>query len=280
MKKTWAIAALIFGVVGAVAGALWLNRPSQLETEDWPVENIYMGKTIVTGQRDETRIPGFKLALADVLKKVSGDSAISVDDVPDIQAYVKNFSEHDRMADIPIHDEQGTRDRPFELTVEFERAKVDALLSTSNHQPWGGERPRVVVLLVVKFDSHSYILTADDDQGMDQRDALVATAWQAGVPIALPQGESVSNTKLTPGQLLSGTAEALAQRFAVPRVLLGNIAWKSGMKGWEAHWEFNDGQTSHNWQIQDVNFDDAFRSAMRGTAQILSGHGEPGDGAL
>ena len=33
----------------------------------------------------------------------------------------------------------------------------------------------------------------------------------------------------------------------------------------------------HDWQIQNVNFDAAFRSAMRGAAQVLSGHGEPED---
>ncbi len=33
---------------------------------------------------------------------------------------------------------------------------------------------------------------------------------------------------------------------------------------------------AHRWTVNNVNFDEAFRSAMRGLAQILSGHGEPG----
>ncbi len=34
-------------------------------------------------------------------------------------------------------------------------------------------------------------------------------------------------------------------------------------------------QGDHRWQICGVNFDTAFRNAMSGSAQILSGHGEP-----
>ena len=50
------------------------------------------------------------------------------------------------------------------------------------------------------------------------------------------------------------------------------------MPGWKAVWDFDAKGQIHHWQIQNVNFDDAFRSAMRGAAQILSGHGEPKDG--
>jgi uncharacterized protein len=34
-------------------------------------------------------------------------------------------------------------------------------------------------------------------------------------------------------------------------------------------------QSDHRWQIRGVTFDAAFRNAMEGSAQILSGHGEP-----
>ena len=87
-------------------------------------DSLYTGLAYVTGQMEETRLPGFGRALEEVLVKVSGDARLGAD--PRVAAltgeaarYVETFSYRDRMADIPIHDEQGTRERPFELTVAF-----------------------------------------------------------------------------------------------------------------------------------------------------------------
>jgi hypothetical protein len=58
-------------------------------------------------------------------------------------------------------------------------------------------------------------------------------------------------------------------------LLLGRLVWNKGTLGWKADWLLNFGTTAYRWTIKDVNFDDAFRSAMRGAAQIVSGHGAP-----
>ena len=70
---------------------------------------MYLARTIVTGQRDETRLPGFGRCLVDVLKKVSGDPDITSEEVATAAGpaldYVKGFSDCDRMEGIPIHDD-------------------------------------------------------------------------------------------------------------------------------------------------------------------------------
>jgi len=109
---------------------------------------LYAGRTVVTGQRDETRIPAFKTALLDVAKKVSGDHRITENDIEsivhgNINLYVKDFKDHDRMQDIPIHDEQGTRDRSFDLQVNYAPNRVDALLRSLGRKPWGNRDFRV-----------------------------------------------------------------------------------------------------------------------------------------
>ena len=47
------------------------------------------------------------------------------------------------------------------------------------------------------------------------------------------------------------------------------------MLGWTADWRLSGGKAVHDWKIAGVNFDDAFRNALRGAAQILSGNSEP-----
>jgi hypothetical protein len=282
MKKSWLIILATLGIACvAVAYVVWPYHT--LAREAYLIANIYTGKAIITGQRDETRIPGFGRALLDALKKVSGDPSLSEEEMtaaagPQVQEFVESYHEHDRMEGIPIHDEQGTRDRPFDLVVDFHKGKVDRLLHALKRQPWLALRPEVPVLLVVHFDDHSYVLTADEEQGTDQRDALIATAWQAGVPFALPLAEGLQSPGLDPGKLFPSAGvrvNDLRQRFRLDHLLVGRISWKDGMAGWKAEWIFNSNGTDHRWQIVNVNFDDAFRSAMRGVAEILSGHGEP-----
>ncbi len=53
------------------------------------------------------------------------------------------------------------------------------------------------------------------------------------------------------------------------------IAWNKDALGWAAEWRLFDGKEVHGWKIKDVSFDDAFRSALWGSALILSGNGEP-----
>jgi len=282
MKKSWLImiASLTIAFV-AVVYVVWPYHA--LEREAYLIANIYTGKAIITGQRDETRIPGFGRALLDALKKVSGDPGISEEEMtaaagPKLPEFVESYHEHDRMEGIPIHDEQGTRDRSFDLVVDFHQGKVDRLLHELKRQPWLASRPEVTVLLVVHFDDNTYVLTADEEQGTDQRDAFIATAWQAGVRLALPLAEGLQSAGLDPGKLFP-TAEVrvndLRQRLRLDHLLVGSISWKGGMRGWKAEWILNSNGTDHRWHIVDVNFDDAFRSAMRGVAKILSGHGEP-----
>src|SRR4051794_8984086 len=99
-----------------------------------PVADLYEARTIVTGAREETRIPGFEDCFADVLVKVSGDPRLLVD--PKLTAlrghaaeYVRSYRYHDRLEGIPIHDEQGSRDRPYDLFVDFVPALIDRALA-------------------------------------------------------------------------------------------------------------------------------------------------------
>src|SRR5712664_3526515 len=73
------------------------------------VDDLYQGQTIVTGEREETRGPGFAECLEDVLVKVSGDPRLIGDPrvaemAKQASIMVGEFRYHDRMAGIPHHD--------------------------------------------------------------------------------------------------------------------------------------------------------------------------------
>ena len=118
--------------------------------------NLYQTRAIVTGQREETRLPALGQRLKDALKKISGDPNIDRDSrveefAEQAQIYVKGFSYRDRMEGTPIHDEQGTRDRPYDLTVDFYPEKIDDILLALGQRPWTARRPTLVVILAVRY---------------------------------------------------------------------------------------------------------------------------------
>ena len=247
--------------------------------------NIYQTRAIVTGEREETRLPVLGQCLKDVLKKVSGDPVIDRDPrveafASQAQAYIKSFSYRDRMEGIPIHDEQGTRDRPYDLTVDFHPEKIDELLRALGQKPWTARRPTIVVLLAVKYEARSYLLTGDADEGFDQRESFMSAAWLTGMPMMLPSTAAFNEAGMTAEKLPTADPRELARIARASgggTVLVGSIAWNKGMLGWKGDWQLYSDDGLHHWQIRNVNFDAAFRSAMRGAAQVLSGNGEPQD---
>jgi len=126
----------------------------------------------------------------------------------------------------------------------------------------------------------SYILTDDEDDetGAEQREAFKAVAWQVGMPLILP----------VPALLKTGTIDVesldqrspsqmadLARLAQADVVIKGHLIWVGGASGWKADWTLYNDNTQERWAIEGINFDGAFRNALRGAAQIVSGHGEP-----
>lgn len=245
---------------------------------------LYEARAVVTGQGEPNRRIGFALALENVLVKVSGDPRLIGDGrvaalAKDAGALVAGFGYRDRLEGVPVHDEQGTYDRPHDLTVSFDPAKIDAALRGLGRKPWMASRPRLAVFLGVSRYGTSYTLLRDGERDADMRFSLNAAAMQMGFETALPDAAGLDGAGLDAGSLpekspaaLSGAAKALGGELA----LVGSLVWSDAAHGWIADWRLDAGGRPVHWQARGVSFDDAFRNGIRGAAQVLSGNGQPG----
>lgn len=237
------------------------------------VDDLYTAKALVTGQGEENRQPGFRDCLAQVLVRVSGDQRLLVrPELADLKTwagiFVQPFSYHDRLAGKPIHDEQGTYDRPHDLTCRYAPGVVDRLLADLGSRPWRAERPRLAVFLDVTRHRQPFRVSPDDPrEAMRHSFALAAApfAMQVVFPSAREAGAS-ANGPISP---------IPAKAAGAHRPLIGTLDWSDADHGWVATWRLNDGAREHAWSVRGVNFDEAFRVAVRGAAQILSGNGTP-----
>jgi hypothetical protein len=274
-RALWQLAALLVSV--------WCTGGAGSAASPDAASGLYQAKTRVTGQTVEGREPAIVRCFTDVLVKVSGDARMLTD--PRVAALakeagtlVKDFRYRDLMADLPTNDEQGTRDRPYELTVTFDPAGIDAALHTLGRKPWAADRPRLAMFLSVRQGTVSYMLAADGSRGSVMREALAEAGERVGLRVLLPSQRVLDGSGLRGATWPAPSRQArdAAARSAGGDVAIGGrLLWSEAALGWIADWELAAHGRTYRWQLRGVSFDDAFRSAVRGAAQILSGHGAP-----
>ena len=249
---------------------------------------LYQATAVISGTSEARRALGFALCLKDVLVKVSGDPRLLEDERVDALAkqagaLVSGFSYRDRLSGRPIHDEQGTYDRPHDLTCDFDPGKIDAALLTLGAKPWLAPRPRIVLMLGIRDRKGTTGTLAEDSAGpsdADMRISLSSAAKQLGLPVELPKQSKLADAGLTIAALSetdASTLDRIAKDNGGEAGLAGTLLWSDNALGWVAHWRLAARGEIHQWQISGVGFDDAFRNGMQGAMQVLSGNGEPAD---
>jgi hypothetical protein len=268
--------ALVFGLALACATIALAQNASA------PID-LYQAKPVVTGTGETNRKIGFALAFEDVLVKVSGDPRLIGDPrvvklAEDAGSMVQEFRYRDRMEGIPIHDEQGSHDRPHDLTTTFVPEKIDAVLASLGSRPWTEPRQRITLFLGVRNGNRTFVLSSDGERGVDMRDSLASASLKVAIPVMLPDSAALSSAGITKETLPTAdpaVLDELAKTAQGDYALVGSLVWSDNELGWIADWTISAKGQTYKWQIHGVSFDDAFRNAIRGSAQVLSGNGNP-----
>jgi len=240
---------------------------------------LYSSRAITTGTGEKNRKLGFRDCLDRVLVRVSGDPRLPAR--PEAEAlrarggdFVASFSYRDRLAGRPIHDEQGTYDRPHDLTCIYQTAVLDRLLADLGSRPWLGERPVLAVFFDVNRNGKRLRVVADDMRDLAMRDSFALACDHLAMKVVFPTRSIAS--QLTPEEIdqpqrLTDVARAAGGEQA----LSGTLDWSDADLGWVATWHLVHQGRTETWTVRGVNFDEAFRVALRGSMQILSGNGAP-----
>lgn len=269
-------------ILGAALLAIFAAEPGTARADSF--DGPYTARAMVTGTRAETRPAGFADCLDDVVVKVSGDPRLIGD--PQLKPFersagklVTGFRYHDQLEGIPIHDEQGTRDRAFDLICDFEPARVDRILHTLGETPWHGHRPRLAMFIGVTTLRGPYVFAADGDRGMDMLGSLATAANKRGIPVILPNVAQLARNQVDFARIESAKPDnfaAAAKDVGAEMPLVGTLTWADRPAGWVTRWRFEWRGRVYRWGGKGISFDEAFRRGVMGVAQILSGHGAPG----
>jgi uncharacterized protein len=266
-------------VLGGLLAICVANGPARAAD----IEDLYSSQTIVNGKYEKNRQAGFKRCLDAVLVRVSGDQRLPAK--PEMVAlrdkagsFVASFGYRDRMEGIPNHDDQGTYDRPHNLYCHYKPATIDPVLALLGSRPWLTERPRLAVFLATERGTRHFALDANDERGVLMRESFGNAAAPLAMQVAFPTAALLSQAGLA-DQALRNTEmtklDTIAKKAGADQALSGSLVWSDKELGWIADWRLAIAGKTYMWHVRGVSFDEAFRVAMRGAAQILSGNGQP-----
>lgn len=234
--------------------------------------DLYTATAIVTGTDLRAREEGLRRIFETVAIKLTGDPALAgsrqVAELADgVDAMVEDILYLDRETDEVNHDEQGTRDRPFDLVAHLDPGMVDRALSAAGLRVWTARRPTLFALVSVRKGGSAFMMAADGEDGERQRQALAAAATRFGMRFALPLADEADDD----AQRLAAGRDARGKLATGEQVLVhGTLAWSEADFGWVGTWTLSAGGKDRTWEIRGVSFDEAFRSLVGGSAARLA----------
>jgi len=241
---------------------------------------LYRGHALVN-KYDEALARGYGENLAEVLVKVSGDPRLLADPRLDaLKADAKAVSTgvrfHDLWESIPIHDEQGTRDRPYDMWVSFNKGRIAEILKTLGRTVWTGPRPTVVPFIGLKdLRGRTFVLASDGVRGIDQREALAVAATAYGLDYHLPTTAILTGEALTYPRLASEHVTPSVDGEAGNVALMGVLQASENPPGWRVSWRLVWQGATIRWSLVTPSFDAAFRAGFAGAEQVFAGNGIP-----
>ncbi|WP_088342813.1 MULTISPECIES: DUF2066 domain-containing protein [Rhodomicrobium] len=251
-------AALVSAMLALPAG------PARAQSDE-----LYKAETIVTGTDERERGRGFAIGAEDVLIKLTGKAQLAGTGegkaiIARAAELMAEFTYEDRMKGIPIHDEQGTRDRPHFLRMRFDAEKFDSALKVAGLAKWSAKRPVVAIWVGVSEPRGKYLLSREGRDGYGQREVLKGASAKRAVPIVLPEEtqNAVSYDEVAVGDRarLMKAAEALGADAA----LYGTLDFDGN-----AYWNVNmavTGAADAQWKMTGVSFDTALKGAIDNVA--------------
>lgn len=263
-----------------VAAAAAFSAPPTKRLEELvDTGDLYQATDKVSGFGEDRRQVGFAHCLREVLVRLSGEPRLEHDQrISELAAHadalVASFDYSDILAGMgqPVHDDQGTGDdRPYDLVVRFDHAKIDKVLVDLGAPPWRPPRPQVVPVLAVRGFTGTYLLSAEAKPAIDQRTSLADAAIQYGLNLRIPTEAELAAWGVTLDGFPSPRAEPEGERALVA----GTLDFDEAKPGWVGSWRMRWRGVDYVWGIGGVNYDAAFRALMRGVARVASGHGAP-----
>lgn len=235
-------------LIKAVLGFLFaLLAISAQATE---LANLYQVHISVKGQEKEERDNAFKVAMKQVLVKVSGHNSTLQE--PIIQSKIETPAQYIKTYSYLRY----KRKSGFLLKINFAKNRIDSLLVQQKQSLWGSSRPLTLFWIANKVYKKGFIVSHKD---RSIRPELVSAMSQRGLPVRIPYVNAADKKRLGFQRLWNLSYQAIKEAskpYKANAILAGRLTYKQSL------WRFQ-GSLLHELQRLPINI-------VAGTKQELA----------
>ena len=244
------------------------------------VEGLHEAEVIVENTSAEQREAAFQKALADVLVKMSGSSAVvnepAIRDVLRTSSqYVQQYrylesSSLRQARRVEEGDDVlfGEHDTGKVLWVKFNARPIQVLLRENNLPIWGSQRPAVLVWLAVQEGRKRYLL--NDASVSEIKEELEMAALRRGLPLVWPSTDLIKREGVSYGDVVGEFWEIL-QRASVQEgdLMVVGHAQKAADR-WQVTWDMPQDYELTSWQAADADLPQLMTKSLNRITDVIA----------
>jgi len=258
--------ALLLTLILALLPAGWAHA-QRMEGDRAGASGLYEAEVPVGSQAEPARQAGFQRALAQVLGKLSGDSAVA--QRPGVARELRRAGEFVERYDYRQDEGRSATGAPTYTTmlvVRFRQAEIDAIAAALGLPVWPEPRPKPVLWLAIDDGSGPRLVALEHN---NVARPVLDRATERGYRLGLPAGNAAERAIV--GAIWRGDTAAVARmsaRYSPPMQLIGKL-YRSG-QGWKADWTFvDDGRVLASWSEEGPQARGVIASGADGAADAL-----------
>lgn len=246
---------------------------SLFASPSWAVEvtDLYESEVLVSGQGRTERHQAVRMALVEVLIKVSGNGQVALlPGIPDLLGRSLQFLQQYRYRTEKIGKAKvDTTDPQQWLWMRFNQAGLDRALREIKVPIWGRTRPSTLLWLVVEQGGRRSLIG-----GSDESELLASITGQArrrGIPLVLPLLDLQDQQRIKATDVWINFQDNIlnaSARYPSEAILVGRLL-ELGDGRWQGRWSLNLGGQLYDWSHTGL-LETALTYGIEGAASTLA----------
>jgi len=243
--------------------AVWAVSSAAVEVKD-----LYVSEVEVASQSPEDRNGAIRLALADILVKVTGRRDIRSEAA--IQELIKSGPRYVRQYSYREDGVASGESPQRKLLVRFDSFALNEALNAAGIEVWSEERPSILAWVAVDGGAKRYLLESENHPRLTA--FFQKAAEKRGLPLLLPLMDLVDQSAISFNDIWGNFDDRIAQastRYGADTILSGRLLKKSGSR-WQVEWTlYQQGDVAH-WRDEAKSASEALALGIDGTFDLLA----------
>lgn len=218
--------------------------------------DLYTAQVPVASVQDADRELAIQQAFAQVLVKLSGNSAATQLSTADAKLWVQQY----RYEEMKQGDTVVTL-----LDVSFDPKAVDQFLKRNHASVWAGARPLTIVFMAVEENGAQAIVGEYESTLTHWQQQFVTDTKARGLPVIFPLLDLTDKAQVSVNDVwyhASDKLQPIATRYQATQVLSGRIYQNLSTQMWASDWLLTIGSDQMSWQQTAATPDELIKDSV------------------